>query len=190
MDSNKGTLIAIGIGLVAVVIAALALTSSHSPVLGNKTASFWDSLSYRVSGTEVISSSRGLANIVTASVGTFTQGGGTFATTSNGSVTLDIASVVTANVIAHTNTGATTFTLPASSTMTSFIPNAGDARTILYDNLGNNIDTIAGGTGTTLHVASSTVTTALKTVAPSGSAILIFHRKSNTDVIVDLIPAQ
>lgn len=52
--------IAIGLAVVAIVIAAaLAAWALISPAtFGNKTASFWDAQSYKVSGTTVISSSR------------------------------------------------------------------------------------------------------------------------------------
>lgn len=130
--------------------------------------------------------------VITNALATFgfvTQGGGVTATTSTGAATLTEANV-SVGLIEHTNAGATTITLPASSTITTLIPTAGQSFRLTYANLGTGIDTIAGGTGTLLHVASSTITTALKTVAPSGSAVFVWTRKSNTDIIVEMIPAQ
>ncbi len=124
-----------------------------------------------------------------ATFGFLTQGGGVTATSSTGAGTLTTANI-TVGLLEHTNAGATTITLPASTTITSLIPTAGQSYRMTYVNLGTGIDTIAGGTGTLLHVASSTIATGLKTVAPSGSALFIFTRKSNTDIVVDMIPAQ
>jgi hypothetical protein len=113
------------------------------------------------------------------------QGGGTFATTSTGSVTLSASSIASASVIEHTNAGATTFTLPASTTMSTFLPSSGDTRTVYFLNLGTAKDTIAAGTGIILTVASSTENYG---VSPSGSAVLHFIRKANTDVVVEMVP--
>lgn len=124
-----------------------------------------------------------------ATLGFTTQGGGVTATSSTGAGTLTAANIGV-GLIEHTNAGATTITLPASSTVTSLIPTAGQSFRVTYSNLGTGIDTIAGGAGTLLDVASSTLSTALKTVAPNGSAIFVFTRTSNTDIIVDMIPAQ
>jgi len=124
-----------------------------------------------------------------ATLGFTTQGGGVTATSSTGAGTLTQANI-NVGLIEHTNAGATTITLPASSTVTSLIPTAGQSFRLTYVNLGTGIDTIAGGSGTLLHVASSTIATALKTIAPSGSATFVFTRKSNTDIVVDMVPAQ
>lgn len=151
------------------------------------------SAGYYVADSQVVNSSGQwigtILSSVSATLGFTTQGGGVTATTSNGAGTLTQANINVGS-IEHTNTAATTITLPASTTITSLIPTAGQSFRLTYFNLGTGIDTIAGGSGTLLHVASSTVTTALKTVAPSGSAIFVFTRKSNTDIVVEMVPAQ
>lgn len=149
---------------------------------------------YYVDDTQVIDGSgnwvgTGSITAGTAIFGFLTQGGGVTATTSTGAGTLTTANV-SVGLIEHTNSGATTLTMPASSTVSSIIPTAGQSIRVTYANLGSGIDTLAGGSGTLLHVASSTIATGLKTVAPSGSAVLVFTRKSNSDIIVDMIPAQ
>jgi hypothetical protein len=125
-------------------------------------------------------------------VGTFTQGGGVLATTSIGAGTLTAANIATNNVIQQTNTGAITLTLPASSTLTSFIPTAGQVRSLFIANLGTAAVTLAGGTGTSIKVASSTSligATGLKVIQIGGTGRLDFFRKSNTDIEVILTPA-
>lgn len=76
---NKNFPWAIALALVAIVIATIALFAafSHSSGFGNKTASFWDALSYKVSGTEIVSASRSA---------TFT--GGIFSSSATTSVSL------------------------------------------------------------------------------------------------------
>lgn len=44
--------------VIAVVIAIIAMFYPSGGSLGNKTASFWDAASYKVSGTEIVSSAR------------------------------------------------------------------------------------------------------------------------------------
>jgi len=122
--------------------------------------------------------------------GAFTQGGGTVATTSNGAGTLTAANLDT-GVIEHTNTAVTTLTLPASTTLTSFVPTSGQCRQVVFLNLGTSVDTLAGGSGTLLAVASTTSTgAALKTVNASGISTLVFCRKANTDVQVLMTPGS
>lgn len=111
-----------------------------------------------------------------ATVGTFTQGGGLFATTSTGASTLDISSIASANLIQRSGV-ALTLTLPASSTMTSFVPTVGQTRTIFIANIGTGAVTLAGGSGTLLQSASTTA------IGIGGTGRIDFIRKSNTDVI-------
>lgn len=124
------------------------------------------------------------------STGLLTSGGGVTATTSNGAVTLTAANLFGGNVLEHTNTDVATLTLPASTTVTAYIATAGQCRTILYKNLGSATDTLAGGTGTLLSVASSTIGTGLKTVSTGGVAHLLICRTSNTDIEVFMSPAD
>lgn len=107
----------------------------------------------------------------------------TFATSSTGAGTLTQANILGVNTILSTNAGALTITMPASSTLTTFIPTAGDRVSMVLINQGTALLTLAGGTGTLLQTASST-----KTVNIGGSSLLEFVRKTNTDVVVYMSP--
>lgn len=106
---------------------------------------------------------------------TATIGGNVFATSSQGTVTYTAASLLYAQLIQHTATAAVTATLPASSTMTSFAPKAGDTREIFLAPITSMV-TLAGGTGTDLNTSSST-----KACLAGSICQLQFVRKSNTD---------
>lgn len=108
----------------------------------------------------------------------------TFATTSTGAGTLTYGNISQKTTILSTNAGALTLTLPASTTLTSFIPKAGDRVSYVLVNQGTAVLTLAGGTGTILGTASST-----KNVAIGGSAILDFVRKTNSDIVVHMTTA-
>lgn len=179
-------------GVVALVILAiLGIRSVQSPATFGSSANGGNVTNFTaVSVTDgyYVSDVLGF-NGSAATFGLTTQGGGVTATSSTGTGTLTAANI-SVGLIEHTNAGAATLTFPASSTITSLIPTAGQSVRVTYANLGTGIDTLAGGSGTLLHVASSTIATGLKTVAASGSAILTFTRKSNSDIIIDMVPAQ
>jgi len=74
---------------------------------------------------------------------------------------------------------ALTATLPASSTLTTFLPNAGDTSSIVVYNTSSATTTIiAGGTGTTLLSASSTAT-----IQATKAATLDCTRLATTNVV-------
>lgn len=123
------------------------------------------------------------------STGLLTSGGGVTATSSTGAGTLTAANLFGGSILEHTNTGATTLTLPASTTITAYIPTAGQCMQVFYKNKGTGIDTLAGGSGTLLRVASSTIAVGLKTVLAGGVSPLTLCRTSNTDVEVYMSPA-
>lgn len=108
----------------------------------------------------------------------------TFATTSTGAGTLTAANIREKTTILSTNAGALTLTLPASTTLTSFLPRAGERAQLLLVNQGTALLTLAGGTGTLLQTSSTT-----KTVNIGGSALLNIVRKTNSDLIVTMTPA-
>lgn len=81
--------------------------------------------------------------------------------------------------------GALTYTLPASSTVTSLIPNAGDRIEVLIFNNGTTTITVAGSTGTALKSASSTAV-----INANGIGILNLVRKPNTDISASIITAN
>lgn len=78
--------------------------------------------------------------------------------------------------------GAATLTLPASSTLSTMVPKAGDVQQLMIVNATStalmNL-TIAGGTGTLLRKATTTAA-----IMPGGIAELEFVRKLNGDIVV------
>ena len=143
---------------------------------------------YQVDGTTVIDGSGNIDGVITTTtitatgataVETFTQGGGIFATTSKGSVTYPATAFDVENVIEHTTSAAVTATLPASSTLSSFVPNSGDTREIILKNIGTTRLTLVGASGTLLKVASSTDGLFID----SGDwGTIKFFRKTDTDI--------
>lgn len=111
-------------------------------------------------------------------------GGDNFATTSQGAATYTAATIKNARVITHTAGAALTATLPASTTLTDFIPRSGDTATKYLLPVTTGI-TLEGGTGTDLNTASST-----KFCVAGQVCELTFVRKSNSDIEVLLVPAS
>jgi len=103
----------------------------------------------------------------------------TFATSSGGSSTYTAASLTDISTVMHNVTGTLTATLPASTTLSAFVPATGDMRRIVVVNTGTATLTLAGGAGTLLKTASST-----KAVLSGGAAVLDFIRRSDTDIAV------
>lgn len=111
---------------------------------------------------------------------TVSLGGNVFATTSQGAVTYTAGAVSKFSLIQHTASAALTATLPASSTLTGFIPKAGDTQTVYLAPITTGI-TLAAGTGTDLNTASSTKFCVVNSVCE-----LTFVRKANSDIEVFL----
>lgn len=93
------------------------------------------------------------------------------------------------------NTGATTLTLPASSTLTTFIPNAGDRSTLCFRNAttttnGAGTVTFAGGVGTILENASSTSITSVVTGGKGAYFTFLRSATSSSDVYVTMGATQ
>lgn len=105
--------------------------------------------------------------------GAFTQGGGTTATTSQGTVTYTASMFDTESLILHTASAALTATLPASSTLSALAPKAGMSRKVCVAPITTGI-TFAGGTGTDLDTASST-----KFIVAGGIGCFDFIRKTD-----------
>lgn len=121
--------------------------------------------------------------------------GGILSTTTSLSITLKQSDLGYSTISEVPIVGSITLTLPASSTLTSFIPNSGDRTyvTLVNATTTNAINlTIAGNTGTILTNSSTTavIPAALKNgVLTNGVANLLFIRKPNTDVQVQLVPS-
>jgi len=109
---------------------------------------------------------------------TMTVGGRVLATSSVGAGTYTAGNLMNTSLIVHTAASAATATLPASSTLTSFIPRPGDSKTIYFQAVTTKV-TLEGGSGTDLNTASST-----KNVEPTGLGRLDFTRKANSDIEV------
>lgn len=108
-----------------------------------------------------------------------------YASSTATTTTLLAASITDISSMLLTDSTAISLTLPASSTLTSFAPLAGDNRRISIVNQGTGIVTFVAGTGTLLTSASST-----KTVPVSGTAFLDCTRKTNTDIVCQITPGM
>lgn len=149
-----------------------------------------------VDGTEVISTAgrwvgtvTGIFNgtTITASGETavegFTAGAGALATSTTGTATtLSQADLLADNLFVVTwNTSSGTYTLPASSTWTTLIPNAGDVREWIFHNATTTAATtmtIAAGTGIDLVA----VTTADDVIDGTEYSQMTCVRQPDTDV--------
>ena len=108
----------------------------------------------------------------------YTDGGKLLATTSNGAgLTYSAGNIVNSKIIEHNASVAVTATLPTEALLSSagFLPNVGDIET-RYIHASTSIITLAGGTGTTLKSASSTLA-----IIPDSTARLDFVRQGATE---------
>lgn len=117
---------------------------------------------------------------------TYAQGGmsegGINSTSTPASLTLQASDFASVSLLSDTPTvGSITLTLPASSTLSQFLPNVGDSEQFFIVNAtstaGTNI-TIAGGTGSLLEKSSTTTL-----MVAGGSATVDAFRKANTDIV-------
>ena len=120
------------------------------------------------------------------SAGTLTQGGGINATsTVNSAETFLASDFDVENIIDYTlNVQDATLSFPASSTLSAFIPTAGQTRTIYIRNATTTAAmdlTIAGGTGVLLKKATSTATIVGDTDGANYAQVDL-TRKANTDI--------
>ncbi len=170
----KNSILVVAI-LAAIVIGFVALSGSTSVSenLAGGTTNF-DALSLSsglsVSGGITVS---GINNVVNSST----------------TVTLsqaDLAGYAVINILAST-TAASTITLPATSTLTTLIPNSGDvvSYTIVNATTTGSVHnlTIAAGTGMSLQNASTSAV-----LVPAKSAFLRLIRLPSTNVIAEYVP--
>ena len=129
-----------------------------------------------------------------ASVGNFTEGGACTATSSSGILTEAV--LIANNCLTGTATGAgqaaITLTLPATSTMTTLIPNAGDCKAFIY-----NGQALAAGTTTTFAAGTGWdivgIDTNADVIAGLNNATLLACRETDTNVtgfISEYVPAD
>lgn len=195
-------------GVVAVVIAIISLsvasTKSAQPAQSdtqfgssvnggnvtdftavNVTAGYW------VGTTQIVSSAGNwLAGIVASAATTFDSSvlfSYTNSTSTTGTTQTLAAADITgySTVILTPNTNSVTLTLPASSTLSAFVPAAGDWAMQCWINAtttaAKNI-TFAAGTGIDLEVSSSSLV-----IAPGNSGCFRFLRKPATATAFDII---
>lgn len=149
--------------------------------------------------TLTITSTSAFTGLVSAVTGAFsgllTPNGGTLHSYTNSTTTTDTATpLIQADILNYDtilvglNGGASTWTLPATSSLTDMIPTAGDMQTTCLL-VSNATLTLAAGTGMDLEIASSTdqvVGASSLAIAAGNSACLNFIRATTTDVTVQL----
>lgn len=152
-----------------------------------------------VAGTTVIDSARNVTAAIASFSGLVTLNGGQLnsypnaTTTMSGTETLVLADVANYDVVLLTPNviGNTTLTLFASSTATTWLPTAGDRQKVCFVNAtttANVTYTFAGGTGTTLLVASSSISAlGSKLILPQKMGCFDFVRASATATTFDIL---
>ncbi len=185
-------------GIVIAAIAVLAIIggvsgiskffSSPTGLVGDASTGYPDGLTVG-GGTYAVSPALAVTGAVTVS-GQLSGSSGIVSSTINStsttatSETMSATDLVGYSVISITpNTGALTVTLPASSTLSTYLPNAGDSTSFVLFNASTTAlqtVTIAAGTGTLLEVAS---TTATAVTAPAKASRITVFRKPNSDLV-------
>ncbi len=105
------------------------------------------------------------------------------------STTLTQANLLNSFISVLPTTGSGTVFLPASTTLTNFLPNAGDCTRFVIFNATTTAGQMIGlapGTGTLLEIASTTAavnTVSTGSTTPSRASIVTACRKANTDII-------
>lgn len=163
------------IGGLAGVTVGLGLT--YGGLVSSQAAETWMKVQQRL---EV---AKGTTMVV---VPAFTQGGGITATSTSGTtIPLVAANFDTENVIDVTlNVQDATLSFPATSTLTAFIPTAGQTRTLWIRNATTTATmdlTITGGTGVLLKKATTTAVVYGDTDGANYARIDL-KRKANTDI--------
>lgn len=203
MDSNKSSVL----GWVAIVIAIIAcagvfLSGGSGPNAGGTGTRYPDGLSAdttspvagQVRGTTAAFTSTsafsGLMTLNAGSLRTYTS-----ATTTTGNDVFGLSDLTGYDTIIVTPTiGSMTLTLPASSTVPTWLPSAGNSQKTCFVNGTTTtgiVITMAGGTGTNLLVASSTATALGSTLLfPKKMACIDFVRGNSTATTFDINAAM
>lgn len=144
---------------------------------------------YKVDGTTIIDGSGNLDGVITSDTGsvtTLTQGGSIYSTSTSGTVipllaaAFDVESVIDVTL----NVSDATLSFPATSTLSSFIPTAGQFRTVYVRNASTTAAmdlTVSGGTGVLLKKATTTAIIYGDTDGANFARITL-TRKANTDI--------
>ena len=176
------------VGIVALLAVSAAVATYHGQSFSGTTSyqkqSFTEGF-YAGSGRQVEVTRTGAGTFTSALFNGGVTFSSTFATSSQGAATYTAANITGVNTILHNATAALTATLPASSTLTSFVPNTGDRASITLVNIGAGAITFAAGTGMNLYNASSTL------VLPATAAAQFeFVRQADTDIAVFYSPGS
>lgn len=183
-----------------IVLVAILLLVGNQPGQGGVTN--YDTLDttdgYKVDGTTVIDGDGNIVASITTdtitasgetSVQGFTQGGGCTASTTLVATELwTEADLLGSNCFVYSGgagTLAITITLPATSTMTTLIPNAGDTRSWFYDPSGYvaaTTTTFAAGTGIILMEPNDGDDSNVVIAGATGAAMITLMRRSDEDV--------
>lgn len=201
--------IALGVALVAVVIAIYALGSNvmGSPAFGGAACNGGNctdydavntSAGYYVDDTQIIDGSGNFVNFISSVLATFNAGilhsyVNSTSTTATAYTLVPDDIVDYESVIITPNKGDLTLTFPASSTLSEFVPTAGDWAEQCWYNASTTagIDlTFAAGTGIDLEVASSTTGAAgsiALTILADNSGCFKYIRKPATASAFDIL---
>ena len=208
MGTQKENENPIGGGIVAALIIAVSIFASAWLVGGNQSASFggssdsgWNATGdgcISVDGTCIIDASGNLDGVITSSTGSFsgllTLNAGTLHSYPNStSTTATTQTLVQADILNYDtilltpNTGDLTLTWPATSTLTSLVPTAGDTAKQCMHNASttSGIDiTIAAGTGIDLMTASSSILggAPVLTILSNQVGCFTYIRQTDTDI--------
>lgn len=154
---------------------------------------------FSVSGVTSLSGATTLSGTI-STTGILTTNAGNIKSYTNASSsvttgTLKQSDILNYDTVLWTPTGANstkTLTFPASSTLTSFIPSAGDRQSTCFFNATTTAATTityAAGTGIDLEVATSTAQTGAFDLVQSADAMMCFEflRKTNTDIVAGYV---
>lgn len=145
------------------------------------------------SGAATLSSTMTVGGLATMNAGLLKSY--TNASSSVGTGTLKESDILGYDTFLAVPTGAAatkTLTFPATSTLTSFVPNAGDRQQTCFFNATTTAATtitFAAGTGIDLEVATSTAQTGAFDLVLSADAMMCFEflRKPNTDIVAGFV---
>ena len=186
----------LGLGVVAGGLLGLALTFGNGAT--SQQVEMWRKVGqtiYPVPSTLsvsiadlAISTVSSVLTLNNAVVTSFTNATSTSAT----AMTLNQTDMLYSSRSVTPNTGALTYTLAPTSTLTSFIPNAGDrASQCIYNATSTAAATItfAAGAGIDLEVATSTSQTGAfdLTIGAGNMGCFEFFRKPNTDIVAGFL---
>lgn len=183
------------IALVALVLAIIACflpAGNGKTVFGNVIdTSYFDyfdaTLGYKIGGTTFYSAASGFVNaLLTQTDGGLLQSYTNSTSTLATSQTLVQADILNYSTILMTpNTASLTLTMPATSTLTSFVPTVGDRQDVCFLNSTSTSATtitFVAGTGMNIQTASSTTNIGIPPIQPRGTGCFTFIRDKNTDI--------